>query len=399
MVINPFVTHRSDNPTPQIACAELGMRIPMSRLVLGTMSFGDTADEAAFTAMFETALAAGVNSIDTANGYARGATEGLIAPLVKRYRDQIVLATKAGMPHPDAGDHSPLSARGLRASVEGSLGRLSVETIDLFYLHQPDRSVTLDETLTTVAELQAERKIGALGVSNYAAWQVADLEAAAARTGATRPVVGQNVYNLLARRIEDEWVEFAAAHHVLTMCYNPLAGGLLVGVPDAAAQAPSRFSTSSLADMYKKSRAEGFGREVQRRIMVGTYVLCHGYYDAYYVQAQKIRRLIADDFQAAFADKCDVIMGPVAPTVAWDAGSKTNDPVANYLADIFTLSTSLAGLPGMSIPCGFGQGEKNGKRPVGLQIIGNYFAEAKLLNIAHQYQQVTDWHTRAPEGV
>jgi aspartyl-tRNA(Asn)/glutamyl-tRNA(Gln) amidotransferase subunit A len=154
-----------------------------------------------------------------------------------------------------------------------------------------------------------------------------------------------------------------------------------------------------LQDMYRKTRAEGFGREVQRRIMVGTYVLCHGYYDAYYVQAQKIRRLIADDFQAAFADKCDVIMGPVAPTVAWDLGAKANDPVANYLADIFTLSTSLAGLPGMSIPCGFGQGEKNGKRPVGLQIIGNYFNEAKLLNIAHQYQQVTDWHTRAPEGV
>ena len=154
-----------------------------------------------------------------------------------------------------------------------------------------------------------------------------------------------------------------------------------------------------LQDMYKKTRAEGFGKEVQRRIMVGTYVLCHGYYDAYYVQAQKIRRLIADDFQAAFADKCDVIMGPVAPTVAWDLGSKSDDPVANYLADIFTLSTSLAGWPGMSIPVGFGQGEKNAKRPVGLQIIGNYFAEAKLLNIAHQYQQVTDWHNRAPDGV
>jgi len=154
-----------------------------------------------------------------------------------------------------------------------------------------------------------------------------------------------------------------------------------------------------LQDMYRKTRAEGFGSEVKRRIMVGTYVLCHGYYDAYYVQAQKIRRLIADDFQAAFADKCDVIMGPVAPTVAWDLGSKANDPVANYLADIFTLSTSLAGLPGMSIPCGFGAGEKNAKRPVGLQIIGNYFAEAKLLNIAHQYQQATDWHQRAPEGV
>ena len=154
-----------------------------------------------------------------------------------------------------------------------------------------------------------------------------------------------------------------------------------------------------LSDMYKKSRAEGFGPEVQRRIMVGTYVLCHGYYDAYYLQAQKIRRLIADDFQAVLGEQCDVIMGPVAPTVAWDLGDKTNDPVANYLADIFTLSTSLAGLPGMSIPAGFGQGEKNGKRPVGLQIIGNYFAEAKLLNIAHQYQQVTDWHTRAPTDI
>ncbi|HZX29411.1 MAG TPA: Asp-tRNA(Asn)/Glu-tRNA(Gln) amidotransferase subunit GatA, partial [Telluria sp.] len=148
-----------------------------------------------------------------------------------------------------------------------------------------------------------------------------------------------------------------------------------------------------LQDMYKKTRAEGFGKEVQRRIMVGAYVLCHGYYDAYYVQAQKIRRLIADDFQAAFRDKCDVIMGPVAPTVAWDLGAKSNDPVANYLADIFTLSTSLAGLPGMSVPCGFGA---DGKRPVGLQIIGNYFREAQLLNVAHQYQQATSWHQQAP---
>ncbi len=153
-----------------------------------------------------------------------------------------------------------------------------------------------------------------------------------------------------------------------------------------------------LADMYRKSRAEGFGEEVKRRILVGTYVLSHGYYDAYYLQAQKIRRLIAQDFQNAF-QQCDVIMGPVSPTVAWDIGDKADDPVANYLADIFTLSTSLAGLPGMSIPCGFGQGEKNAQRPVGLQIIGNYFEEAKLLNVAHQYQLATDWHRRAPEGV
>jgi aspartyl-tRNA(Asn)/glutamyl-tRNA(Gln) amidotransferase subunit A len=159
---------------------------------------------------------------------------------------------------------------------------------------------------------------------------------------------------------------------------------------------------TDLQDMYKKTRAEGFGPEVQRRIMVGTYVLCHGYYDAYYLKAQKIRRLIAQDFEAVLNGPdavCDVIMGPVAPTVAWDLGEKTDDPVANYLADIFTLSTSLAGLPGMSIPCGFGQGEKNSARPVGLQIIGNYFAEAKLLGIAHQFQQATDWHLRAPNGI
>jgi aspartyl-tRNA(Asn)/glutamyl-tRNA(Gln) amidotransferase subunit A len=150
-----------------------------------------------------------------------------------------------------------------------------------------------------------------------------------------------------------------------------------------------------LTDMYKKTRTEGFGAEVKRRILVGSYVLSHGYYDAYYLQAQKIRRLIAEDFQSAFK-QCDVIMGPVAPTVAWDLGDKADDPVANYLADIFTLSTSLAGLPGMSLPCGFGQGEKNGKRPVGLQLIGNYFSEAKLLGVAHQYQLATDWHKQAP---
>ncbi|WP_066734720.1 Asp-tRNA(Asn)/Glu-tRNA(Gln) amidotransferase subunit GatA [Cupriavidus sp. D384] len=146
-----------------------------------------------------------------------------------------------------------------------------------------------------------------------------------------------------------------------------------------------------LLDMYKKSRAEGFGTEVKRRIMVGTYVLSHGYYDAYYLQAQKIRRIIADDFQRAFAG-CDVIMGPVAPSVAWKLGEKTADPVQMYLADIFTLSTSLAGLPGMSVPAGFGEGNM----PVGLQIIGNYFDEARLLQVAHAFQQATDWHLRRP---
>jgi aspartyl-tRNA(Asn)/glutamyl-tRNA(Gln) amidotransferase subunit A len=150
---------------------------------------------------------------------------------------------------------------------------------------------------------------------------------------------------------------------------------------------------TDLADMYQKSRTEGFGPEVQKRIMIGTYVLSHGYYDAYYIKAQQIRRLIAQDFQQAFT-QCDVIAGPVSPTVAWKIGEKSDDPVANYLADIYTLSTSLAGLPGMSIPAGFGE---HGM-PVGLQLIGNYLQEAQLLGVAHQFQQATDWHTRAPQG-
>lgn len=151
---------------------------------------------------------------------------------------------------------------------------------------------------------------------------------------------------------------------------------------------------TDLQDMYCKSRSEGFGEEVQRRILIGTYVLSHGYYDAYYIQAQKVRRLIAEDYKNAFRE-CDIIMGPVSPTVAWNLGDKADDPVANYLGDIFTLSTNLAGLPGMSIPCGFGQGE-HAKRPVGLQLTGNYFDEALMLNAAHQYQKATDWHLKSP---
>ncbi|MEJ8858462.1 Asp-tRNA(Asn)/Glu-tRNA(Gln) amidotransferase subunit GatA [Variovorax robiniae] len=148
-----------------------------------------------------------------------------------------------------------------------------------------------------------------------------------------------------------------------------------------------------LGDMYAQTREEGFGDEVKRRIMIGTYVLSHGYYDAYYLQAQKVRRMIADDFQQAFKE-CDVIAGPAAPSVAWKIGEHGDDPVADYLADIFTLPASLAGLPGMCLPVGFGEGNM----PVGLQLIGNYFNEAKLLNAAHRFQQATDWHTRTPAG-
>jgi len=150
---------------------------------------------------------------------------------------------------------------------------------------------------------------------------------------------------------------------------------------------------ADLTDMYEKSRAEGFGAEVKRRIMIGTYVLSHGYYDAYYLQAQKLRRLIANDFAQAY-QQCDVILGPTAPTTAFKLGEKADDPVEMYLSDIYTIAVNLAGLPGMSLPCGF---DRQGL-PIGLQLIGDYFAEVRMLNVAHQYQLVTDWHQRTPGG-
>ena len=151
-----------------------------------------------------------------------------------------------------------------------------------------------------------------------------------------------------------------------------------------------------IEDMMARSRAEGFGAEVQRRILTGAYVLSQGYYDAYYLQAQRVRRLVSQDFQRALSEACDLIMGPVAPSVAGNLGTVVNDPVAMYLADVYTLGANLAGLPAMSIPCGFGKGA-NERRPVGLQIIGNYFEEGRLLHFAHCYQQATDWHKRRPE--
>jgi aspartyl-tRNA(Asn)/glutamyl-tRNA(Gln) amidotransferase subunit A len=147
-----------------------------------------------------------------------------------------------------------------------------------------------------------------------------------------------------------------------------------------------------LEDLYKRSRGEGFGAEVKRRILVGAYALSSGYYDAYYLKAQQLRQLISDDFKQAF-EQVDVIMGPTTPTPAFNLGEKSDDPVAMYLADIYTIAVNLAGLPGMSVPAGLVNG-----RPVGLQIIGNYFDEARLLNVAHQFQQVTEWHTQAPKG-
>jgi aspartyl-tRNA(Asn)/glutamyl-tRNA(Gln) amidotransferase subunit A len=152
-------------------------------------------------------------------------------------------------------------------------------------------------------------------------------------------------------------------------------------------------SYADLADMYKKTRAQGFGAEVKRRILVGTYVLSHGYYDAYYLKAQQVRRLIAEDFQRAY-ESCDVIIGPTSPTTAFAIGDKTDDPVKMYLNDIFTIAGNLTGAPGISIPCGF---DDKGL-PIGMLVQSNHFREARLLNVAHQYQQATDWHRRTPAG-
>ncbi|WP_433430742.1 aldo/keto reductase [Nonomuraea sp. CA-141351] len=213
--------------------------------VLGTMTFGDTVDAGTAGRMLDLALDAGVSGVDTANGYAGGAAEEILGELLRGRRDRVVLATKAGIPHPDAGGHAPLSPAGLRASLEGSLRRLQVDHVDLFYLHQPDRATPLEDTLATVAELMDEGKVGSLGVSNYAAWQIAGID--------PPPAVAQQLYNLLARRIEDEYAEFALTGGLRTMVYNPLGGGLLTG-RHRFDQAPEsgRFGDSRLAEMYRK---------------------------------------------------------------------------------------------------------------------------------------------------
>ncbi|WP_314173854.1 aldo/keto reductase [Streptomyces winkii] len=227
--------------------------VPLSRLVLGTMTFGDTADAKEAAAMLDVALASGITGVDTANGYAGGESERILAGLLPGRRDRMVLATKAGIPHPDQAGHAPLSAAGLRAGLEGSLKRLGTDHVDLFYLHQPDRATPIAETLATVADFVTEGKIRALGVSNYAAWQIAELVRAADETGAPRPVVAQQLHNLLARRIEEEYVEYAATTGLRTMVYNPLGGGLLTG-RHRFDQAPAkgRFGDSRVAAMYKQ---------------------------------------------------------------------------------------------------------------------------------------------------
>lgn len=230
-----------------------GLDLPISQIALGTMTFGDTVNAAVAASLVDAALDAGITVIDTANVYSGGASEEILAKLLPKRRDSILLASKAGMPHPDAGGHSPLSDSGLRRSVNGSLRRLGVERIDLFYLHQPDRATPLEETMGAIAELVRQGTIGAWGVSNFAAWQISELNHVADALGTPRPVVAQQLFNLVARRIEEEYLEFARTTGLLTMVYNPLGGGLLTG-KHRFADLPTegRFGNSKLAAMYKQ---------------------------------------------------------------------------------------------------------------------------------------------------
>jgi aryl-alcohol dehydrogenase-like predicted oxidoreductase len=230
-----------------------GLGLPLSQLVLGTMTFGDTVDAAEAASMVDVAIDAGITVIDTANSYAGGASEEILGSILQRRRDSVLLATKAGMPHPDSGEHSPLSAKGLVRSVHGSLRRLQVDRIDLYYLHQPDRATPVEETMLAIADLMKQGTIGALGVSNFSAWQISELNHVADAIGTPRPVVAQQLYSLVARRIEDEYLEFARTTGLKTMVYNPLGGGLLTGKYEfASVPTGGRFGGSRLADLYRQ---------------------------------------------------------------------------------------------------------------------------------------------------
>ncbi len=228
-----------------------GVPLPVPQLVLGTMTFGDTVDEPTATAMVHAALDAGITHFDTANGYAAGASERMVGQILRGRRSAVTIATKAGIYPGDAGGEPLLSPSALRASLAASLTRLGTDYVDLYYLHQPDRSVPIEQTVGALGEFIAQGRIRAFGVSNFAAWQVADVYAACDATGTPRPVIAQQLYNLVARRIEAEYAEFASTKGLATVVYNPLGGGLLTGRHRFdAAPTDGRFATSALATMY-----------------------------------------------------------------------------------------------------------------------------------------------------
>ena len=226
-----------------------GTGLTVSRLVLGTMNIGDTVGAATAARMLDAAAEAGITMLDTANGYAGSRCEQILGEL---RLGRFSVATKVGIPHPDAGGAPPLSAKAIQACIQGSLSRLGVDRVDVYYLHQPDRATPFAETLGAIIELVAEGTVGSLGVSNFAAWQIAELRRVAAETGAPQPVFSQPLYNLLARRIEEEYVEFSAHAALFDIVYNPLGGGLLTG-RHRFDEPPTdgRFGSSNLATMYR----------------------------------------------------------------------------------------------------------------------------------------------------
>jgi aspartyl-tRNA(Asn)/glutamyl-tRNA(Gln) amidotransferase subunit A len=241
-------------------------------------------------------------------------------------------------------------------------------------------------------------------VDDYAAGLNAPIEGV--RIGVVREFMGDGLDAGVGASVELALDEFKRLGAELVEVSLPNAG---LSVPVYYVVAPAECSSNlarfdgvryghrcddpkDLEDLYKRSRSEGFGPEVKRRIMIGTYALSAGYYDAYYLKAQKVRQLIADDFRTAF-EQCDLIVGPTAPGTAFRLGEKADDPVSMYLSDIYTIAVNLAGLPGMSVPAA-----ASGGMPVGLQLIGNYFDETRLLNVAHQLQLATDWHRQKPGG-
>ncbi len=223
--------------------------IPVSRLVLGTMNIGDTVDADTAARMLDGAAEAGITMLDTANGYAGSRCEEILGTLRP---GRFGVATKVGIPHADAGGAPPLSSKAIQACIQGSLSRLGLDRVDVYYLHQPDRATPFAETLGAIAELVASGTVGSLGVSNFAAWQIAELRRVAAETGAPRPVFSQPLYNLLARRIEEEYIEFSAHAGLFDIVYNPLGGGLLTGRHRFdAVPTEGRFGDSKLATMYR----------------------------------------------------------------------------------------------------------------------------------------------------
>jgi aryl-alcohol dehydrogenase-like predicted oxidoreductase len=229
-----------------------GVGVPVTQLVLGTMTFGDTADADTARAMVDTAIDGGITSFDTANGYAAGASEQILGAALVGRRDEVTIATKAGIYAGDAQGFPLLSEPGMRSSLEASLQRLGTDRVDLYYLHMPDRSVPLAETVAALGAFVQEGLIAAYGVSNYAAWQIADLTAVADSLGVPRPVIAQQLYNLVARTMEDEYAEFAQTHDLATIVYNPLGGGLLTGRHSFSEQpTEGRYGSSALASMYR----------------------------------------------------------------------------------------------------------------------------------------------------